>query len=216
MCHDRIMERVWTAGKGMLMLAVTLHMRHRFHGPAIDYIGLAAAAGASWAGVPGPGEPVLIAEAIFAARHSLDISSVVLVAWLGASAGGLVGWTIGIKAGRAIVTARGPLRAMRQRAVGRGEEVFARHPVAAVLLTPAWVAGILRVGPKIYVPLNELGAAVWAAGIGLGAYFVGPPVVDLVDDAGTILTVVLALLVLSTVGAEVMRRRRQRARRPAG
>jgi membrane protein DedA with SNARE-associated domain len=209
------MERALGAVKSAVLLALALHLHHRFHGPAVDYLGLGAAAAASWAGVPGPGEPVLIAEAIFAAQHDLDISSVIVVAWFGASLGGLGGWLLGLKAGRALITARGPLRAMRVGAVKRGEEVFERHPVLAILLTPSWVAGILRPRTTIYIAVNELGALLWAAGIGLAAYFVGPSVVEFVEDLGTVTAVALALLVVSTVGAEVLRRRRAAAVRDA-
>src|SRR5881397_1550356 len=97
LCEHRGMERVSASVKALLTLAVALHMHHRFHGPTIDYLGLAVAAGASWAGVPGPGEPVLIAEAVFAGRHDLDIFSVILAAWVGAVIGGIVGWLAGLR-----------------------------------------------------------------------------------------------------------------------
>src|SRR5205807_9728841 len=134
------------------------------HGSPIDYVGLALAAGASWVGVPGPGEPVLIAAGVVAARHKLDIGSVLLIAWLGAAAGGVLGWAIGLKAGRALITARGPLRRARLKAVARGEDVFRRHPVIAIVLTPSWIAGIHRVGATIYLCVNAIGAALWAVG----------------------------------------------------
>lgn len=193
----------------MLVLAIAVHVRHRFHGPPVDYFGLAAACAASWAGVPGPGEPVLIAEAVFAARHDLDIVSVIVVAFLGASAGGIVGWLAGLKGGRAIVTARGPFHGARLRAVKRGEQVFARHPVLAIYLTPSWVAGINRPPATTYLVVNTLSCLVWAAGIGLGAYFAGPPVLDFVNDLGLITGLVLVLAVIATIGAELARRRRR-------
>lgn len=204
------MERWVTGAKGVLVLAIAVHVRHRFHGPPVDYFGLAAASAASWAGIPGPGEPVLIAEAVFAARHDLDIVSVIVVAFLGATAGGIVGWLAGLKGGRAIVTARGPLHGARVRAVKRGEQVFARHPVLAIYLTPSWVAGINRPRPTTYLIVNTLSCVVWAAGIGLGAYFAGPPVLDFVNDLGLITGVILAVAVTAILGAEVRRRRRRR------
>ena len=85
-----------------------------FHGPPIDYAALALAAAASWVGVPGPGEPVLIAAGVFAAQHKLDIASVLIVAWAGATAGGIGG--LGARAeGRAggAHRARGPLHGLR-------------------------------------------------------------------------------------------------------
>ena len=103
------MARVGTAFKGVLVLAIALHIHHKVKGPAIDYVGLAAASGASFFGLPGPGESVLIAAAVFAARHKLDIASVVIVAIEVATAGGVLGWAIWLKAGRAVLTRPGPL-----------------------------------------------------------------------------------------------------------
>jgi hypothetical protein len=51
---------------------------------------------------------------------------------------------------------------------------------------------------------------VWAVGIGLGAYYAGPPVLDVIGDVGTATAVGLGLLVLVAVGLEWRRRRRGR------
>jgi membrane protein DedA with SNARE-associated domain len=194
------------------VLGLAFRLHHHFHGPPIDYAGLAAAAAASWVGVPGPGEPVLIAAGVFAARHRLDIGSVLLIAWGAATAGGIAGWLIGMKAGRAVLTTRGPLHGMRRKALARGEEVFARHPVAGVLLTPSWIAGIHRVRKRVYLPTNAASAAVWAVGIGLGSYYVGPQIVDIVGELGWITAIGVVLLILSAVATEISRRRRRRDR----
>ncbi len=192
---------------------MTFGLLHRhFHGPPIDYAGLAAAAAASWIGLPGPGEPLLIAAGVFAAKHRLDIGEVLLVAWLAATGGGMAGWLIGMKAGRVVLTTRGPFQRARLKALERGDEVFGRWPVLAILLTPSWVAGIHRVRPTIYTVTNTLSAAAWALGIGLGAYFIGPDVLEFANDLGWVTVVGLVLLVAAGIWFEVSRRRR-RARR---
>ncbi len=198
------------AVKALLSLGLALHLHHRFHGPPIGYAGLGAAAAASWIGVPGPGEPVLIAAGVLAARHKLDLLSVLVVAWFGATAGGVGGWTIGMRAGRKVLTTRGPLHRMRLGALERGDQVFKRHPVVAILLTPSWIAGIHQVRSAVYLPVNALGALIWAFGIGLGAYFVGPTVIDVVEDLGWVTAVAVVLLVSGLVTAEILRRRRGR------
>ena len=195
----------------LLQLHLGAVARHRVEGPAVDYYGLAAAAAASWVGVPGPGEPVLIAAGILAAKHKLDLATVLLVAWAAATTGGIIGWAIGRKAGRRLLTARGPLHGARLRAVARGEKVFDRYAVVAVLLTPSWIAGINRVRSSVYQPTNAAAAAVWAAGIGLGSYFAGPAVIDLVNDFGTGTSVIVAVLILTAVGLELARRHRLRS-----
>lgn len=191
---------------------IQIHLHHRFHGPPFDYAGLAAAAAASWIGVPGPGEPVLIAAGLLAASHKLDIVSVVLVAFAAAAAGGVAGWLIGMKAGRRIVSAPGPLHKLRLRALERGDELFARFVAIAVIIAPTWIAGIHRVRPAVYLPLNLLGAWIWAAGIGFGAYFAGPPIEDAVSDLGWAITAGLVLLALAGISLELRRRRRRPAK----
>lgn len=200
--------QVGAAVKWLLVLGAASAF-HRHHGAPIDYVGLAAAAAASWVGVPGPGEPVLIAAGVLAARHKLQISEVLLVAWIAATLGGIAGWLIGMIAGRTVVTARGPLYRLRVGAVARGDEVFSRFPVVAILLTPSWIAGIHRVGTAAYLAINAASAAVWAVAIGLGAYFIGPSVIDFVSDFGVITTVAVVLLVGGVIVLEVRRHRRR-------
>lgn len=194
---------------GLLLLA--LHVfHHEVSRAQIDYVALALGAFASWAGIPGPGEPLLIAAGIIAARHKLDIAPVLIWAWVGATVGGIVGWWVGRAAGRSVMTAPGPLRRLRLNAVARGEEVFQRLTVIAILLAPSWVAGIHRAGPVVFLSTNAVSAAAWAIGIGLGAYYVGPAVIDVLDDVGTVTAIGLVLLVLVAVALELRRRRRHR------
>jgi membrane protein DedA with SNARE-associated domain len=195
----------------LALLHIHIHLHH-FRGPAVDYGALAVAAFASWVGVPGPGEPVLIAAAVLAAKNHLGIYSVLFVAFLAAFAGGIAGWMVGRRAGRGLMTAPGPLRRFRQGAVARGDHVFERYAFVAVLLTPSWIAGIHRVRTPVYLLANTVGALIWAVGIGMAAYLIGPSVVDAVSDAGLAITLVVAAAIVAMVGAEVGRRRRKRAR----
>jgi membrane protein DedA with SNARE-associated domain len=200
--------------RALLLLGLFhLHFHHRFHGPPFDYVGLAIAAAVSGAGLPGPGESLLIAAGILAASSKLDIASVIGLAFVSATVGGVVGWIAGLKAGRVVLSAPGPLRRVRLRALRRGDRVFQRHPVFAVILTPAWVAGIHHVRSAVYQPLNVLSAAMWAVGVGLAAYYVGPSVVDLVGDLSLATALLLGAFVLSGVVAALVRRRRVQAGR---
>jgi membrane protein DedA with SNARE-associated domain len=195
------------------LLHIHIHLHHRFQGSPLDYLGLAVASAASWLGLPGPGEPVLIASGILAARHKLDIGSVVLVAFLAAAGGGVVGWLIGRVAGRAVVTAPGPLLSARLWAVRRGDVVFERYTILAILIAPSWVAGINRVPAVTYNIVNLITAALWAAGLGLGAYLVGPPIIDVVGDLGSIMEAILAVVVILGAVAGLRRWLRVRRRR---
>lgn len=212
--HLAISASLWV-GLAAIHLHLHLHhsffhhlFHHRFHGPPFDYIGLAFGSVASSAGFPGPGEALLIAGAIIAAAGKLDIASVIAIAFAGAVVGGIVGWLIGLKAGRTVLTAPGPLYRARRRALQRGDRIFHRKVAIAVILTPAWVSGIHHVRSRVYQPLNVLGAAMWAVGVGLGAYYVGPSVADFLGDLGLVTLIILGLVVIGVIGFEVFRRRR--------
>src|SRR5690348_11507353 len=109
-----------------------VHLQYHLHGSSFGYVAIGLGAAASWAGVPGPGEPALIAGAIFARRGRLDLLEVLVIAWLGAMLGGVAGWAIGRRAGQALVSAPGPLYRLRLRAMTRGERFFERFGVVAV------------------------------------------------------------------------------------
>jgi membrane protein DedA with SNARE-associated domain len=197
------------------MLLFGLHVHLHFHhvGPAFDYVGIALASFASWVGIPGPGEALLLAAGVFAARHKLDITPVVFVAFLGAVAGGFVGWVAGVVAGRSVLTAPGPLRSIRLDAVERGEQAFKRMEVIAIVLTPPWVAGIFRARAGLYNVVNVASAAIWAVAIGVGGYYIGPPVLDVVGDLGTVGLVLAIVLVLVGLTSAVIRRQRGAVKR---
>src|SRR4051794_24600989 len=146
---------------------VAAHLHHQFHGSSFGYVGIGLAAVASWAGVPGPGEPALIAGAIFARRGRLDLLEVLAVAWLGAMLGGVTGWVIGRRAGHTLVTAPGPLHRQRLRAITRGERFFERFGVLAVYVAPSWVAGSIGFPARRFILANALAAVcgppLWAA-----------------------------------------------------
>jgi len=196
----------------LAIAALHLHIPLHFHprGPQLDYVGVLLASFVSWAGLPGPGEAVLIAAAISAAHHHLDLSSLIAVAWVGATAGGMLGWLAGLKAGRSFVTAPGPLRSLRMVAVARGDRFFARYGVVAVLFTPSWIAGIHSMRWTRYVPVNAVSALVWALGIGFGAYEAGPAVTDIAADIGSGTWIVLGSLVAAGVVGALLRRHRRR------
>ena len=114
--------------------------------------------------------------------------------------GGVAGWLIGMKAGRAVLPRRGPLDRMRTKALARGDEVFGRFAVIAIVLTPSWIAGIHHVRAAVYLTTNAAQRVLWAAGIGLGAFFVGSRHRGLRDDLGWV-TDRLGLGALVVIGA---------------
>jgi len=192
-----------------VLVAVLSRTHHHFHGPSAGYVGIAAAAAVSWVGLSGPGEATLIAAGILAARHRLDIGGVLVVAWAGATLGGVAGWLIGLKGGRALVTAPGPLHRLRLKTLSNGERFYERFGAIAVFFTPSWVAGIARIRWTRYLPANAVSALVWAVLFGLGAFALGPTIKDLGGDLGLVGSLVVGALVIAAAAAELLRRRRR-------
>jgi membrane protein DedA with SNARE-associated domain len=185
-------------------MLMSLHLHAR--GPGIDYIGVVVASAASWAGLPGPGEAALIAAGISAAHQHLDLSAVVAVAWIGATAGGMVGWIVGVRAGRGVLTRPGPLHRLRLSITERGDRFYERYGIVAVLFTPSWVAGIHNMHWSRYVPVNAVSSLVWALAIGLGAYWIGPSITDIAGDAGAVGWALVGVAA-AVAGVVVLRRR---------
>jgi membrane protein DedA with SNARE-associated domain len=158
--------------------------------------------------VPGPGEPVLIAAAVYAARGRLDLMEVLLVAWAGAAAGGTLGWALGRRFGAALVAAPGPLRRQRAKAASRGTRFFERYGLLAVYLAPSWVAGSVAMRAARFIPANAIAAALWALLVGLAAYAIGPSVAELVGDLGLAGLLALVALAVGAAVAAVVRARR--------
>jgi membrane protein DedA with SNARE-associated domain len=193
----------------VLISAIQLHHPQA---PSIDYVGLALAAFAGWVGVPGPGEAALIAAGVLAARGRLDLAEVVSFAFVGAAAGGVVGWLIGMRAGRAVADGRGPFRRFRHRVFETGERFFERYGVVAVFFTPSWLAGMNHMPAFRYNVANLLSAILWALVVGVGAYLIGPSIADVTHDIG--LAGVLIVAGIAT-GAWILERRRRRISRSA-
>ena len=193
----------------MTVMVGVLH--HHGRGPGVDYAGLFLASGASWAGLPGIGETLLIAAGVSAARGHLDLLSVVAVAWAGAGAGGMLGWLVGLKGGRELLSVRGPLLSWRMALIARGDRFYERYGTVAVLFTPSWMAGIHDMRASRFLPVNAVSALVWALAFGVGAYLVGPSIAEAAADFGLAGGAILVALVALGI-VLVVRRRRGRSR----
>jgi membrane protein DedA with SNARE-associated domain len=208
---DRHDEGVRLMGPPLSTLAALAALHPHTRGSGVDYAGLFLACLASWTVVPGPGEAALIAAGIAAAHHHLSLVSVLLVAWAGASTGSTIGWIVGMKGGRGLLTAPGPLHHLRLALIARGDRFYERYGPLALLFTPSWIAGIHDMRWSRFVPSNAVSTLVWALSIGLSAYLVGPSITDIAADAGLAGGLLVALLFIVAV-VLVLRRRSHRSR----
>jgi membrane protein DedA with SNARE-associated domain len=193
-------------GLQLSTLAALAAMHPHARSSGVDYIGLFLASTASWAALPGPGEAALIAAGISAAHGHLDLVSVVAVAWAGATTGGAAGWIVGVKGGRGLLTAAGPLYQLRLALIARGDRFYERYGPLAVLLTPSWIAGIHDMRWSRFLPANAISALAWALSIGLGAYLIGPSITDILADAGLAGELLIGALSVLAAGVLLWRR----------
>jgi membrane protein DedA with SNARE-associated domain len=132
------------------------------------------------AGLPLPGETVLITSGALAHRGVLDFGDAVIFGVLGAVVGDQVGYWVGRLGGRPLVLRWGRYIFITPERLGRAEMFFDRHGGRAVFLA-RFVTG-LRVFEELvtgtsdmpwrrFALYNALGGAVWAtAAISLGHF----------------------------------------------
>jgi membrane-associated protein len=169
-----------------LVAALAQEAHHGLTAVHVDYAGLALLAAVSWIGATGPGEAALIAAGILASHGNGEVGTMILVAWGGALAGGIVGWLVGLHGGRALMARPGPLHHLRLRMLRHGDAIYARRGwLLAVYLTPSWMAGVSGMRARRFLPANALASLAWALTIGGGAYLAGPSVADIISDLGT-------------------------------
>jgi membrane protein DedA with SNARE-associated domain len=161
----------------------------------------------AWAGLPVAGQPALVAAGVLAGKGKLDIGMVLCVATAGSAIGGCLGYWLGHKGGRALLTLRGPLHERRAHELERGERLMRRYGPVAVLVAPTWVAGIFDMGWRRFLPWDVIAAAVWTLVAGLGGYFFGPPVTKLLAAVNTVVLVVAGVVALAAAGVVYVRHR---------
>lgn len=166
------------------------------------YAGVALLVAVESAGVPVPGETSLIAASVLAAQGHLSLPLVIGSAAAAAIVGDNVGYVLGRRGGRWLLTRPGRGERARSRLLERGEVFFARHGAKAVFLgrwvpwlriTAAWLAGANRMRWPRFLFWNALGGIAWATSVGVTAYFLGKAAVAVLGAAGFALLTAVAL-----------------------
>lgn len=178
-------------------------------------------------GIPSPGETALVAAAVLAGQGRLEIWLVILIGAASAIMGDNAGYLLGRRLGREVLISRGPFHEQRRRVVEVGDRYFKRHGAKTVFIgrwiawirfATAWLAGINHMPFRVFFPWNAFGGITWSVTYGLLGYYGGQAVVNIVERAGIVAAIVLAVAV---VGGFVFvrlrgRRARQRAEASAG
>jgi len=169
-------------------------------------------------GVPAPGETALITAAVLASEGKLNIWLVLLIGISSAIIGDSIGYELGRHLGREVLTARGPLRSERVRAVETGERFFAKHGAKTVFFArwitgvrsaAAWLAGIDEMPYLKFLTYNAAGAITWGLSYGLVGYFGGQAAADAIKTAGTYALIAVGVAAVLLLGFWLWRRRRR-------
>lgn len=169
------------------------------------------------AGVPIPGETVLITAGVLSSQGYYSLAEVIGVAATGAIIGDNAGYWIGRKGGRALLERTPIVKDYFERVLPPAERFFERHGpktvfiarfVAVLRVTSAWVAGISRMHWWKFLIWNAAGGIAWAALVSVIAYEFGRTVADGIERYGLFgaIAIVIALAVAFTI-FKILRRR---------
>ncbi|HXY81454.1 MAG TPA: DedA family protein [Gaiellaceae bacterium] len=169
-------------------------------------------------GIPLPGETALIAFGVLAAQGHYSIEWVIVIAAAGAIVGDNLGyWLIGRLGGRALFERWRWLRGYAERVLPRAERIMARHGgktvffgrfIAVLRFTAAWVAGLGRMHWWRFLFWNAAGGIVWAASVGLVAFYAGKAAADAIQRYGLFAAAgVAALALIALIAVQIGKRR---------
>jgi membrane protein DedA with SNARE-associated domain len=176
------------------------------------------------AGIPFPGETMLVLAAIYAGAGHLHIQWVIAAGAVGAILGDNLGYAAGRLGGRGLVERYGRYIHLRAEQLQRAEDFFQRHGDPTVFfgrfvaVLRAWVAFLAGVNlmpwPK-FLGFNAAGGITWAVAYGLLGYFLGNnlPLLHQIERIVGVAGVVAAAVVV--LAAFLVWRRRQRGARAA-
>ena len=146
------------------------------------YLAIFAMVGMESAGVPMPGETVLIASAILAGEGKLNIFGVIAVAAAGAIIGVNCGYWVGREFGFPLVYRFGRYVRLDEKRLKLGQYLFLRHGgkivffgrfIAFLRAFAAFLAGVNRFNWERFFLFNALGGIVWASIFGTGGFWLG-------------------------------------------
>lgn len=171
------------------------------------------------AGVPVPGETILLIAGYFASTGEFNIALVMVIAASGAIIGDNIGFAIGHHYGRGFLLRIGRFFFLTPKRLEHMENYFESHGNKTILVArfitglrvfAALLAGASRKMPwRVFVLYNMAGAVLWSVVITTLGYLFGaslPLLVKWVGRSGTIL-----LIAAVVIGVIVWRVRRHRA-----
>jgi membrane protein DedA with SNARE-associated domain len=160
-------------------------------------------------GIPVPGEGILIAAALFAARtQRLEVWLVIATASIAAFLGTSIGYLLGRSAGHALIVRFGSYVGFSPARQRLGQYLFVRHG-AKIIFFGRFIAilrafaGILAGANQMpwgrFTLFNALGAIVWTTTVALGAFYFGRAFVHVSRPLGLGLLVVTGVALVAAL-----------------
>jgi membrane protein DedA with SNARE-associated domain len=169
------------------------------------------------AGLWVPGETALIAAGVYASKGHLSITAVIVIAAAAAIIGDNIGYWLGRELGRRLIYRYAWIKRIADRVMPPAERFFERHGGKAVFfarffggvrVTGAWMAGITRMSWWRFLFWNALGGIVWAAAVGLIAFYAGKAAADAIARYGVYGGIAIGVLIVLAITALHLVRRR--------
>jgi membrane protein DedA with SNARE-associated domain len=137
------------------------------------YLAVAAILALENAGLPLPGETILLLASFLAySEHLLRLPVLILVGIIAATMGDNAGFLIGYRGGRRFLENYQHIFRIKQRTLRRAERVFQRYGAATIFFArfvfglrviAGPLAGVLRMPWKKFAVFNFLGATLWVS-----------------------------------------------------
>jgi membrane protein DedA with SNARE-associated domain len=170
------------------------------------------------AGVPVPGETILLIAGYFASTGEFHLGLVMLIAATGAVGGDNIGFAIGHHYGRTFLLRVGRFFFLTPKRLAHMENFFERHGNKTILIArfitglrvfAALLAGASKMPWRVFIVFNVAGAVLWSVVITMLGYLFGqslPLLIKWVGRSGTI------LLICAIVGGLIVWRVRKHRR----
>lgn len=147
------------------------------------YWAVAAALLIENAGVPVPGETVLLMASFLAySEHDLRLPWIIVVATIAATVGDNLGYALGYYGGRPLLASYRTFFRVQDTMLARGEYLFAKYGSVTIFfarfvfgmrIIAGPLAGVLRMPWRKFMIFNFLGAALWVTVISGAGYLFG-------------------------------------------
>lgn len=174
------------------------------------------------AGVPVPGETILILASVLAySDERLHLPSIIVVATLAATTGDNIGYWIGLKGGRPLLEHWKHFFRVSDEHIAAAERllhkygafaIFIARFVAGARIVAGPLAGVLRMSWKRFFVFNALGAITWVSVISSVSYAFGSQferILTLFDDVNK------AVIVIAVVAVIILLIRRKLRQKPS-